>query len=457
MNRAPDAAANPRLERLLRAPIGPLIARLAAPNIVVMAVQTLVTIADAWFVGRLGVTALASLAIVFPVQTLMQMMSAGAMGGGISSAVARSLGAGQRARADAIVTHAVIIALLMAAAYLVIAAIFAGPLFRLLGGEGAVLAGAVAYAEIAFGAGITLWLANSFASVVRGTGNMALPAWVMIATGIVQVALAGALTLGWGPFPALGIRGPAAALVIGFGLAAVVLGAYLAGGRLGIRLRLTAIPLKAELFHDIVKVGGVACGNAFLTIATVLIVTRLAAAQGTAALAGYGLGSRLELILIPISFGAGGVLTAAVGTNFGARQYARARAFAWTGGIAVGVVTGIIGIAAAIWPGLWLTPFTDDAGAFAFGSVYLNIVGPMYGMFGLGMALYFASQGTGNMAWPFSAGVLRLIVAALGGWAMVAWFGAGPAVLFAFVSAGLAVFGGIIAVSMFSRVWNPER
>ena len=110
-----QAADNPRLRALLGAPIGPLLSRLAAPNIVVLTVQTLVTIADAWFVGRLGVTALASLAIVFPVQTMMLMMSAGAMGGGISSAVARALGAGDQARADAITLHAIVIAVLMAA------------------------------------------------------------------------------------------------------------------------------------------------------------------------------------------------------------------------------------------------------------------------------------------------------------------------------------------------------
>ena len=450
-----EGADNPKLRALLAAPIGPLIACLAAPNILVLTVQTIVTIADAWFISRLGVTALASLAIVFPVQTLMTMMSAGAMGGGISSAVARALGAGDKARANAVILHAVIIAVLMALAYLVIAAVFAGPLFHLLGGTGAVLEGAVAYAEIAFGAGITLWLANSFASIIRGTGNMALPAAVMICTSILQIILAGGLTLGWGPFPALGIRGPAVALIIGFLIATVILGGFLASGRLSVTLRLNGISLRAELFYDIVKVGGVACGNAFLTIATVLIVTRLAAEHGTAALAGYGLGSRLELILIPIAFGAGGVLTAAVGINFGARQFARARSFAWTGGLAVLFVTGVLGLAAAIWPYYWLGLFTDDADALELGAIYLQIAGPMYGMFGLGMTLYFASQGTGNMVWPFSAGVLRLVVAGGGGWAAVTFFGGGPVALFTFVSAGLFVFGAIIAGSLFSRVWEP--
>ena len=319
------------------------------------------------------------------------------------------------------------------------------------------LTGAVAYAEILFGAGIAMWLANSFASIIRGTGNMTLPAGVMILTSALQILLSGALTLGWGPLPALGIRGPAVALVVSFSLAAIILGGFLGAGRLGVRLALSGARLQRALFHDIAKVGGVACGNAFLTIATVLIVTRLAAEHGTAALAGYGLGSRLELILIPIAFGAGGVLTTAVGTNFGARQFARARAFAWTGGLAIFAITGAIGIAAAIWPNLWLGLFTSDTDAFEFGAVYLRIAGPMYGMFGLGMALYFASQGTGNMAWPFSAGVLRLVVAAGGGWVAVAWFGGGPAALFAFVSAGLFVFGAVIAGSLFSRVWNPER
>jgi len=440
----------------LAAPILPLIGRMSAPNVVVIAVQTLVTIGDAWFIGHLGIIGLASLAIVFPVQTLMQMMSAGAMGGGISSAIARALGSGNRMRADALVLHALIIAVLMAAAYLIIAGILAEPLFKALGGQGEVLSGAVEYAHIAFGGGIALWLANSFASVIRGTGNMVLPAIVMIGTGLIQVALAGAFTFGWGIFPALGIAGPAAALVIAFAIAALVLGGYLFSGKPGIQLRFRGIALRRELFGDIVKVGGVACGNALLTIGTVLIVTRLVAIEGAAALAGYGLGSRLELILIPISFGVGGVLTAAVGVNFGAQQFARARAIAWTGGLAVFVVTGAIGLIAAVWPNLWLGWFTTDAAAYRMGAVYLQFAGPMYGMFGLGMALYFASQGTGNMIWPFSAGVARLVVAAGGGFAAVSFLGAGPEALFAFVSAGLFVFGGAIAVSLFSRVWNPK-
>ena len=192
-----------------------------------------------------------------------------------------------------------------------------------------------------------------------------------------------------------------------------------------------------------------------MTIGTVLIVTRLVAEFGVEALAGYGLGNRLELLIVPLSAGVGAALTTAVGANFGARRIGRARRIAWTGGLVVGGVTGAIGLAAALWPPLWLDRFTSDAATFAFGAQYLRIAAPFYGLFGLGMALYFASQGTGGMALPVAAGATRLIVAGGGGAAAVLWFGGGPAALFACVAAGQLCFGAGVAASLFGRIWNP--
>lgn len=448
--------ANPRLERLLRAPIVPMLVRLSAPNIAIAGVTTLVTIADAWFVSRLGTKALASLAIVFPIQTLMLMMSAGAMGGGVASAVARNLGAGRRAEADATILHAAIIALGMSGLYIIIASVFARPLFALLGGEGAVLEGAVAYAQIAFGAAAFMWLANTFGAVLRGTGDIVRPSLTLIATSFIQIGLAGALTLGWGPFPALGIRGPAIALSVGYLIAATLMARHLTSGRASVKLQFRDVALTWPLFRDILKVGAVACGIALFTITTILILTRLVALQGTAALAGYGLGNRLELIIIPIAAGVGGVMTAAVGANVGAGQVARARRIAWTGGLTVGVVVGLMGIFVAIWPALWLSHFTTDANAYAVGVDYLRIVGPFYGMFGMGMALYFATQGTGNMLWPLTAGTFRILLVGGGGAIAVIGYNVGSAGLFAFVAAGLFCFGGIIALSLFGRNWRDS-
>src|SRR5712671_2184386 len=101
---------DPRTRLLLDAPIAATLLRLAAPNVLVMVAQASVGLIETYFVGKLGTSALAGVALVFPVVMLMQMMSAGAMGGGISSAIARALGAGRRTDADALVLHAMVIA-----------------------------------------------------------------------------------------------------------------------------------------------------------------------------------------------------------------------------------------------------------------------------------------------------------------------------------------------------------
>lgn len=447
-----------RMQRLLEGPIAPALAQLAIPNVAIVTAQSLATIADAAFVGQIGVVPLAAIALAFPVQALLGMLSQGAVGGGISSAVARALGAGDQARAEALVIHAIIISVILSAIFTLIFGILARPTFYLLGGRGAALDSTVAYAQILFGGTALIWIGNSFASVLRGTGNMIVPAAVMVTTLTLSIPLSGALTLGWFGLPALGVRGPAVAFVAAFTISGIVLGGYLLSGRAGLHIRLRGISLKAEMFMDILRVGLVAGANAVLTILTIIAVTALVGRYGTAALAGYGLGSRLEIMLVPIAFGVGGALTAMVGTNRGARQFARARRIAWVGGLSVFAICAAIGLTVAIAPTLWLDWFTSNAEARAIAETYLRIAGPTYAFFGLGMALYFATQGTGHMLWPLAAGVFRVAIVVGGGSVLTLGLGAALEWLFVCVTLGLAVFGLTIAGAVkYSAVWNPDR
>src|SRR5262245_48195548 len=109
------AAVDARTRMLLEAPVGPTILRLALPNVVVMVVQASVGLIETYFVAKLGVDALAGIALVFPPFMLLQMVSAGAMGGGILSAVARALGSGQRGRTNELVWSAVAITIVLGA------------------------------------------------------------------------------------------------------------------------------------------------------------------------------------------------------------------------------------------------------------------------------------------------------------------------------------------------------
>jgi Na+-driven multidrug efflux pump len=262
----------------------------------------------------------------------------------------------------------------------------------------------VAYGRVLFGGAAAIWLANMCASILRGTGNMLAPGVVMTVLLTLSIPLSGALTLGWFGLPALAVRGPAAAFVTICVVAGIVMGGYVLSGRAGLRLRWSGLRLRADLAGDILRVGLFGCANSTLTIITVIVVTALVGRHGTAALAGYGLGSRLEILLVPLAFGVGAALVALVGANRGARQFARARRIAWTGGLAVFALCAVIGAAAVLAPDLWIGLFSRDAQAADVARQYLRIAGYGYPIFGMGMVLYFASQGTGNMYLQLVAG-----------------------------------------------------
>jgi len=438
--------------RLLEGPIVLTLLGLAAPNVVAVAAQTAVSMAEAWYVSRLGIDALAGLALVFPLVTMMQMMSAGAMGGGGASAVARALGSGDTAKAEALLLHIVVIAACMAGLYTLVILGLGRWFYMVLGGTGAVLEQALTYSGVIFAGAVAIWIMNMLASAIRGSGNMLVPAATILTVAALQVGLAGALVLGWGPFPALGIAGAGAAQVTAFGLGGLWLLTYLGSGAAGLRLRLGGVRLRWALFREILRVGLPACLSSLLTCATIIVVTGLVARFGAAALAGYGIGARLEFLLIPIVFGVGAALTAMVGTNVGAGDWPRARRIAWTGAAIAGAVIGAIGFTVGVWPDLWIGLYTEDPGVLGAGRTYLRIVGPAYVFFGFGMALYFASQGAGRMRWLLRAGVLRLVVATGGGWLAAAAFGLEG--LFAAVAAGLLLFGSIVAGSIALGTWR---
>ena len=224
--RPPGPPRSTRAPALLDGPIVPTLLRLAWPNMLVMVAQAATGLIETWFVSRLGTDALAGMALVFPAVMLMQMISAGAMGGGISSAIARALGAGRRDEADALVLHALIIKVALGVVFSVIMLAFGRPIYRALGGGGGELEAALVYSNIVFAGNVLLWAMNGFANVIRGTGNMLVPALVICVGVVVLVPLSPCLIFGIGPFPALGIAGGGTALVLFNAAGAAVLGWY---------------------------------------------------------------------------------------------------------------------------------------------------------------------------------------------------------------------------------------
>jgi putative MATE family efflux protein len=449
---ASDSQFDPRTRVLLEAPIAPTLLRLAAPNMLVMAAQASVGLIETYFVAKLGTAALAGVALVFPLLMLMQMMSAGAMGGGISSAVARALGGGRRADADSLAIHALAIAVLFGLAFMLVLLTGGRRLYAAMGGSGPSLEAALAYSNVVFAGAILIWTFNSLANVIRGTGNMLVPAIVTLAGAAALIPLSPCLIFGWGPFPRLGVAGGAVAVLAFYAVGTGAFVAYLWSGRSVVRLAVTAHRLRWLLFRDILRVGAVAALVTVATNLTIAVATALVGPFGAAAIAGYGTASRLEYLLIPLVFGLGGPLVAIVGTNMGAGRRDRALRAAWIGAAIAAAMCETIGLCAAFFPQAWLGLFDSDPAMLATGTRYLQIVGPLYGLFGLGMALYFASQGAARLLWPLLANVIRLLIAAAGGWLALQWSGDLSAI-FAAQGAALAAFGLIIAAAVAGGAW----
>ncbi|MBT2300289.1 MATE family efflux transporter [Variovorax paradoxus] len=446
------SAIDPRTRLLLEAPIVPTLLRLAAPNVLVMVAQAAVGLIETYFVGKLGTDALAGMALVFPIVMLMQMTSAGAMGGGIASAIARALGARRRDDADSLVLHAILIALGFGLVF-TLALLFGGRwLYALMGGTGASLDAALTYSNWVFAGAVLVWLFNSLAAVIRGTGNMSVPANVTVAGVVVLVPLSPLLIFGWGPIPGMGIAGGAIALLMYYLAGTLALWAYLRGSRSLLKPSWAKARFQWPLFADILRVGLVGAVSTVATNLSIGIATALAGQFGPGAIAGYGTASRLEYLLVPLVFGLGAPLVAMVGTAIGAGQRERALRATWAGAAMAFVLTETIGLAAALFPRPWLMLFGSDPAMLEAGSQYLRAVGPFYGFFGVGLVLYFASQGAGRLLWPVLGNIARLAVAGIGGWLALRW-GGQLSHVFVAQGAALVVYGIVIASSIAGGAW----
>src|SRR6202043_1258312 len=249
-------------------------------------------------------------------------------------------------------SHALLISISFGATFMLFMLIFGPKLLELLGGRGNVLAQAISYTQIFFGGAVLPWLMNTMAGIVRGTGNMKLPSLMMLSSAVCQIILGGTLGLGLGPIPQFGMRGVAAGSLMAFSISISVMGWYLFSGRARVVPSIRGLRVRRAMFVDILKVGAVACFSPLQSVLTISIFTHMLAGFGTAVLAGYGIGARLEFMLTSVAFAVGIASVPMIGMAIGAGRVARARRIAWTAGMVSFVSVGLIGTFIAIFPDL---------------------------------------------------------------------------------------------------------
>jgi putative MATE family efflux protein len=450
----PPPAATMR-NALVDGAILPTLLRLAWPNVIALSAGTCVVIAETSYIGRLGVESLAAMALVFPCVILTMTMSGGAMGGGVASAIARALGAGDVDRASRLAAHALLIGACFGLTFMLGMLIFGPRLLALLGGRGNVLAQAVAYTQIFFGGAVLPWLMNTMAGILRGTGNMKLPSLMILNSAVCQIILGGTLGLGLGPVPQFGMRGVAAGSLTAYTISISVMGWYLFSGRARVVPKISGLRIQAARFLDILKVGAVSCFSPLQSVLTISIFTHMLAGFGTAILAGYGVGARLEFMLTSVAFAFGIASVPMIGMAIGAERIARARRIAWTAGAASFLSVGAIASIIAVFPDLWVNIFTNDAAVREASRQYLSTAAPMYAFIGLASSMYFSSQGAAKVIGPVLAQSARLLFIAGGGW-WLSTHDATAANFFALAAASMGVLGVLSCLSVILTRWGER-
>jgi len=407
---------NPKIKRSLEGSIPGALLAFAAPGLAQILVQSLVAVSEILLVSRLGTDALAGISAVFPMTTLFVGITTVGWGGGVVSAIARALGAGDRREAEALAMHAILLAVLFGLISAAILIWFAPQIFAALGAKREALDLATSYANIVFGGSISLWLLGSLTAIIRGTGDMQSPARIAIYRAALGVPLLALLIFGWGPLPALGIRGAAVAMLIYYTLGVVFMVVHLQSDASPIHLRLGGFELRRDLILRILTVALPSSAQILVANIALFALTALVARFGTEALAGYGLVARLELLVssLVLAFGAG--TTTLVATSVGAGAIARARRATFVSCALAGAVFEAVGICVAL-SGSWIAGLFSHAPHVVFASAgYFTAIGLVYGFLAASMMLFAAYQGWGRAVPPLLVSLFRVAVVLLGGW-----------------------------------------
>lgn len=319
----PSANVQTARERFLTGPILSTLLLLAWPTVAVLLAQTAVTMAEAYYVGLLGTSALAGVALVFPYYMLMVTMSAGGIGSGVSSAVARAVGAGNEQDADALLMHALILAVVIGMCFSLAAWLLAPSLYHAMGGQGDALEAALKYSNYLFMGAVPMWIVNMITASLRGSGNVKVPALITLIGAVVLIPVSPALIFGFGPIPAMGIAGAGIAFAVYYVTAAGFLVRYMMLGKANLTIKFSGIEWR--LISSILKVGLPGAASTVMTNLIVILITGAVGIAGTHALAAFGIASRLDYVMIPLLFGLSSAVLTMVGVNIGAGLVTRAR------------------------------------------------------------------------------------------------------------------------------------
>jgi MATE family, multidrug efflux pump len=395
-----------RAERLLTLTPLRAIFALAVPTTAVMVLGATSGVVVTYFVARLGADAIAAVSLVFPINLIVITMMGGGVGAGVSAAVAQALGAGRRHDAERVAEHAFALTSVLSAVLTLVIVGGAPILFRWMGGTGAVLDQATLFARVLFSGVFVTFAVSTFDSILRGEGNVQVPSLCATLSLTLQILFVPLFMFPLG----LGLAGAAVATIAGQLLGSLPRAYFVFSGKGIVHPRLFPRRLYARPIRDILRIGVPASLATLANYLGLLLLTAIVARYGTHDIAAFGLGTRLDFLILTLAFGVGSAVLTLVGLAAGAGNLARVTELVSR---AMALVAAMLSVVSAllIWrPSIWLGLFTHESEILTVGGRYLQILAPSYPFLGMSMACSFTFQGVGRAVFPLVLVAVRTVI-----------------------------------------------
>jgi len=379
---------------------------LAGPLMVIAVLHTTQSLIDMFWVGRLGAASIAAVAMSGTIMMILFTIIAG-ISTGTLALVARNVGAKDSKKADAVATQSIYLAVILATLVVVAGLLFTERLFLLLGASHDVIEAGIGYLKILLVGGITMFMLFLGNSILQGAGDTITPMKLMVLANIINIVLDPVFIFGLG-VPRMNTSGAAVATVISQAVSSVLVLWMLSNGRSIVHIHLTKWKIRFDLLKEIIKIGLPSSMQMFLRSLMGVVLIGIVAGFGTSAVAAYGVGMRLQMVVLMPAFALGGSAATLVGQNLGARQPKRAKRSAWVATALDIIIMTFIAIIFFYFAYQFMAVFNKDEKVISLGVQYLRITTPFYIFIAFGIVLNRALAGAGDTFVPMIITLLTL-------------------------------------------------
>ncbi len=380
---------------LTEGPIFPTLVRLAMPIVLAQFLQTIYNVVDTFWVGRLGADAVAAITLSFPIIIVLLSLAGGLTIGG-TALVAQYTGARQPEKAGEVAAQSLLAILVVSVVLGVVGVALAGPLLRLVGATDSVLPMAKTYLVIFMSGVGFVFLSFAYSSILRGVGDTMTPLKLRAVATAINIILDPILIFGWLGFPAMGIAGAALATVIALGIEGIWGLLIMLRGIEGLRVRKESFRPNWPVIKEIFRIGSPAALEMTAGTMGLSLLTAIVALAGMHAVAAFGIGMRVQSLVLLPAFGAGMAATTLVGQNLGAGKPERAERTAWVATAATAGAMMVFGLIGLAFPRFFIGIFNDHPDVLHYGAAYMQIAGPAFGLIGVRIILSSAFRGAGD-------------------------------------------------------------